>query len=183
MAAGCWWQAHPFSLSAAPNGRWLRCTVTVVGRYTQALRQLEPGTRVLVTGPAGTSTPTQRTRRRALLIAGGAGIAQARSLLEAMPLGTVVIYRVSSRADAIFDEELAQLSHTRGGRIFYILGRRHDPGPSSAMTAEGLRQLVPDVRRRDVFVCCSEGLTQEVVATLAALRLPRRQLHVETYSL
>jgi ferredoxin-NADP reductase len=118
-----------------------------------------------------------------LLIAGGAGIAQARSLLEAMPRGTVVIYRARSRRDVIFHQELAQLSHTRGGRIFYILGRRRDPGPASAMTAEGLRRLVPDLRRRDVFVCCSEGLTQEVVAILAALRLPKRQLHVETYSL
>ena len=29
-----WWEAHPFSLSAAPDGRRLRITVKGVGDYT-----------------------------------------------------------------------------------------------------------------------------------------------------
>ena len=37
---GRWWEAHPFSLSAAPNGRSLRITVKGVGGYTRALRDV-----------------------------------------------------------------------------------------------------------------------------------------------
>lgn len=179
LTAGCWWQAHPFSLSAAPNGRWLRCTVKMVGRYTEALHRLQPGVRVLVAGPAGTSTPSQRTRRRALLIAGGSGIAQARALLEGLPARAVVIYRAQSRGEVILDRELARLAETRAARIFYIMGARDDPGPASAMTAAGLRSLVPDLLRRDVFICGSEGLTRTVVDAVNELRLPRRQMHLE----
>ena len=40
-----WWEAHPFSLSAAPDGRRLRITVKGLGDYTAALRAIPPGTR------------------------------------------------------------------------------------------------------------------------------------------
>ena len=46
LTARCWWQAHPFSLSAAPNGRWLRLTVKIVGDHTADLARLRPGVRV-----------------------------------------------------------------------------------------------------------------------------------------
>ena len=36
LARGCWWQSHPFSLSAAANGRWLRLTVKVGRRPHRA---------------------------------------------------------------------------------------------------------------------------------------------------
>jgi predicted ferric reductase len=35
-----WWEAHPFSLSAAPDGRRLRITVKGVGDYTARLRAI-----------------------------------------------------------------------------------------------------------------------------------------------
>src|SRR6185369_12983067 len=46
LARGAWWHAHPFSLSAAPNGRWLRLTVKVVGDHTSDLARLRPGVRI-----------------------------------------------------------------------------------------------------------------------------------------
>src|SRR5262249_12549081 len=52
LTRGCWWQAHPFSLSAAPNADWLRITVKVVGDHTDDLQYLEPGVRVFAEGPS-----------------------------------------------------------------------------------------------------------------------------------
>ncbi len=40
-----WWQAHPFSLSAALNGRWFRMTVKARGDHSSGLAALRPGTR------------------------------------------------------------------------------------------------------------------------------------------
>ena len=48
-----WWEAHPFSLSAAPDGRRLRITVKGVGDYTDGLRAIPPGTPVIAEGPFG----------------------------------------------------------------------------------------------------------------------------------
>ncbi|GAB3942238.1 hypothetical protein GCM10027614_28940 [Micromonospora vulcania] len=57
LTRGCWWQSHPFSVSAAANGRWLRLTVKVVGTHTGDLRDLDPGTRVWAEGPRAPSPP------------------------------------------------------------------------------------------------------------------------------
>ena len=51
LTPGRWWQSHPFSLSAAPDGRSLRITVKGVGSYTRELAELKPGTRVLAERP------------------------------------------------------------------------------------------------------------------------------------
>ena len=55
-----WWEAHPFSLSAAPDGRRLRITVKGLGDHTRSLRDVGPGTRVIVEGPFGGFTTTGR---------------------------------------------------------------------------------------------------------------------------
>src|SRR5581483_1146647 len=70
-----WWQAHPFSLSAAPNGQYLRITVKASGDHTAELQRLTPGVRVVAEGPYGVFTARRRTRRRVLLVAGGIGVA------------------------------------------------------------------------------------------------------------
>ena len=51
-----WWQANPFSLSAAPDGRTLRLTAKAVGATSAGLRHLPVGTRVFVEGPYGAFT-------------------------------------------------------------------------------------------------------------------------------
>jgi predicted ferric reductase len=181
LTAGGWWQAHPFSLSAAPNGYWLRLTIKAVGHHTEQLKWLNPGVRVLVEGPSGAFTADRRKRHRALLIAGGSGIAPIRALLEELPRGTVVIYRASSPADLIFREELDWLAEARDAEIFYVVGARDDPGPSAVMSPRGLRRLVPDVSRRDVYLCGPDGLIQASVAILNQLRVPRRQLHLDPF--
>jgi predicted ferric reductase len=181
LARGCWTQAHPFSLSAAPNGHWLRLTIKSVGSHTEQLRWLEPGVRVFVTGPSGVFTADRRVRHRALLIAGGSGIAPIRALLEDLPRGTIVIYRASSPDDLIFREELDWLAEARDSEIFYVIGGRTDPGPRMAMSPKGLRSIVPDVSRRDVYLCGPEGLVSASVDLLNRLHVPKRQIHLDPF--
>src|SRR4051794_17638263 len=57
LRRGLWWQAHPYSLSAAPAGDELRITVKALGDHSSGLARLTPGTRVAVGGPYGTFTP------------------------------------------------------------------------------------------------------------------------------
>jgi predicted ferric reductase len=181
LTRGCWWQLHPFSLSAAPNPQWLRLTFKVVGDHTHRLRSLEPGVRVLAEGPSGAFTADQRTRPRALLIAGGSGIAPIRALLEELPRGTVVLYRARNPEELIFEPELDWLAHQRDARVWYVLGSRHDPAPLQALSPRGLRALVPDVTRRDIYLCGPPGLVEAAQRTLRRLRVPRRQVHVDPF--
>nr|MDT0658835.1 ferric reductase-like transmembrane domain-containing protein [Micromonospora sp. DSM 115978] len=183
LARGCWWQSHPFSLSAAQNGRWLRITVKIVGQHTADLRDLEPGTRVWAEGPLGTFNAEHRTRERALLIAGGSGIAPIRALLEELPPGSALIYRASKPEDVMLYRELDWLADARGVDLRYVVGSRNDPGPRQVMTPRGLRYLVPDLSRRDVFLCGPAGLVEESVKLLRRAGVPKKQIHLATFEL
>jgi predicted ferric reductase len=176
-----WWQSHPFSLSAAPNREWLRLTVTAVGGHTKLLATMKPGTPIWAEGPFGVFTAQRRTRRRALLIAGGSGIAPIRALLEDMPPDTIVIYRAGRPDELVFRGELEELAEQRDAWVRYIVGSRNDPGPRRLFTPSGLLGLVPDVSRRDVFLCGPPGLVQTAVGTLRELDVPDSQLHLDPF--
>jgi predicted ferric reductase len=176
-----WWQSHPFSLSAAPNKEWLRLTVTAVGGHTSRLANMQPGTPVWASGPFGVFTAQRRTRRRALLIAGGSDIAPIRALLEDMPPDTIVIYRASRPDELVFRGELEELAERRDAWVRYIVGSRNDPGPKRLFTPPGLLGLVPDVSRRDVYLCGPPGLVEAAVSTLRDLDVPESQLHLDPF--
>src|SRR5689334_4354068 len=75
-------RAHPYSLSAAPDGHSLRITVAHLGDGSSALSRLRPGTRVMVEGPYGRLHAGVRTRAKVLLMASGIGVTPMRALLE-----------------------------------------------------------------------------------------------------
>jgi predicted ferric reductase len=181
FARGCWWQAHPFSLSAAPNGRWLRLTVKVVGTHTSDLARMRTGVRVFAEGPWGIFTAEQRRKPSALLIAAGSGIAPIRALLEELPKGTVVIYRARTMEEIIFRDELDWLAQDREAMLWYVLGSRDDAGPRRAFSIEGMRELAPDLRHRDVYLCGPPGLVDASLAALRKSRVPSRQIHMDPF--
>ncbi len=56
LRPGQWWQAHPYSLSAAPRGNRLEITVKDLGDHSGGLATIVPGTRVAIEGPYGAFT-------------------------------------------------------------------------------------------------------------------------------
>jgi predicted ferric reductase len=179
-----WWEAHPFSLSAAPDGRFLRITAKGVGDHSAALGRLQPGTRVVAEGPYGNLTADRRTRSRVLLIAGGVGITPLRALLEALPAspgGITLLYRATDESEILFRSELDRLARDWGIEVRYVLGRRDaKPGP---LSARRLRRLVPDVARRDVYLCGPPGMMDEATEGLRSLGVRRSQVHQERFEL
>ncbi|HET9139038.1 ferredoxin reductase family protein [Actinophytocola sp.] len=177
-----WWQANPFSLSAAPNGRYLRLTARAVGTTSAGLRHLPVGTRAFVEGPYGAFTSMHRTRPNLLLIAGGVGITPIRALLEEQPAGhVVVLYRVRSAEDAVLLNELRQLVAARGGILHLLTGRSGEG--ARPFDPVNLRNGVPDIADRDVFVCGPPAMTAAVLASLRTLGVPNLQVHAEKFSL
>jgi predicted ferric reductase len=179
-----WWQANPFSLSAAPNGRSLRLTAKAVGSGSAGLRHVPVGTRVFAEGPYGAFTASQRTRDAMLLIAGGVGITPIRALLEESDGPAVVLYRVHTAADAVLFDELRALADARGAELHLMTGRTGAGSPpNTPLAPDNLRALVPDITDRDVFVCGPAAMTAAVLRSLRALKVPRSQVHAEKFSL
>jgi predicted ferric reductase len=179
-----WWQANPFSLSAAPDGRTLRLTAKAVGATSSGLRHLRVGNRVFAEGPYGAFTSLHQVTNATLLIAGGVGVTPIRALLEESTGPVVVLYRVHSRADAVLLSELEELARQRGAQLHLLTGRTGAGHPPvTPFDPQQLGALVPDIAQRDVYVCGPPAMTAAVLRSVRALEVPRAQVHAERFSL
>ncbi len=183
LARGHWWTAHPFSLSAAPDGRSFRITAKVAGDHTSRMRGIPVGTRVVAEGPFGDFTERSRRRSKVLLVAGGIGITPVRALLERMDGDVVAIYRVLAQDDIVFADELTELEQRRGVKVRYVVGDHSTPEGSGLLSPEHLRELVPDLAERDVYLCGPPAMVEVTEQRLRHAGVPRRRLHVERFAI
>ena len=185
-------RAHPYSLSAAPDGRTLRITAAHLGDGSAGLASLRLGTKVLFEGPYGRLHEGVRTRRKVLLMASGIGITPMRALLEAMdqrPGDVTLVYRVRSDQDRIFVDELSTLAAARRAKFFVVSGRRASnraswlPQHAAHLgDVEALRQLAPDVAKHDVFICGSPGWMDAAEQAVIAAGVPSEHVHLERFT-
>jgi predicted ferric reductase len=177
-----WWEAHPYSLSAAPDGRSLRITVKDLGDFSRRLSGVRPGTRVLTEGPFGVFTAASRTRERVALIAAGIGITPIRAVLEEMVGDIVLVYRVACDEDIVFRDEIESIARTRGIPIHYVVGNRDAPGCAAYMSTEHLIELVPDLAQREVYLCGPPSMMFDVEDNVRRAGVPGRYIHVERFA-
>lgn len=184
LAPGLRWGSHPYSLSAPPRPELLRITVKAVGGHSSGLASLKPGTRVWAEGPYGAMTAARRSQGKVLMIAGGAGITPIRALFETLPGkggDLTLLYRARSIEDLALWNELKQIATEREARLLYAVN-----GPDGArpeITAERLRQLLPDIEEHDVYLCGPPGLTEHAYEALHEAGIPDRHIHHESFEL
>jgi predicted ferric reductase len=176
-----WWQAHPYTLSALPQPPYVRLTVKAVGDHSAAVAGLRPGTRVVVEGPYGAFTKHAQQRSQALLVAAGIGVTAVRSMLEDMPRNAapVVVLRGTTPEDLVLRKEVAELVRYRRGRLHELVGTREQ----ATLDERSLPRLVPDLHRRDIYVCGPEGFVTSIVDLAARLGVPSEAVHHEAYAL
>ncbi|HEX7538072.1 MAG TPA: ferredoxin reductase family protein [Dermatophilaceae bacterium] len=185
-------RAHPYSLSAAPDGRTLRITAAHLGDGSAGLASLRPGTRVLFEGPYGRMHEGVRTRRKVLLMASGIGITPMRALLESLdqrPGEVTLLYRTRSEQERIFVDELQALARSRQARYFVMAGGRAK-GRDSWLPehaahlgdVEALRQFVPGIEGHDVFICGSPGWMDAAEKAVIGAGVPAAHVHIERFT-
>jgi len=182
-----WWQSHPFSISAIPDGRQLRITVKNIGDFTSSIHTLKVGTPVLVEGPFGKFVE-RPAHRKVLLIAGGIGITPIRPLAEEMAVdgfGVHVLYRAHGASDLAFKAELDALASDHGVKVDYLLSE--EGGRKRARDAwfrpEAMKRLVPDIKERVVYVCGPPPMMAAVRAGLHKVGVPPDQVRTEVFRL
>ena len=186
LTGGGWWRPHPFSISAAPNGAWLRLTIKDLGDDSRRMQSMPIGVPVFIEGPYGAFTAGLIRRPRVVMIAGR----RRRHTAAGHPGGAPA--RTGRR-----DLPLPR-GHAGGGRL---PGRAGCPGTGAAapmcgcwwdiaaraqmpvdpLAPEALRQLVPDIAAADVLVCGSRPFTERTLASLRSLGVPASQVHAERF--
>lgn len=181
LARGLWWQAHPYTVSGLPQRSYLRLTVRGLGDHSRSIARLKRGTRVAFEGPYGVFTAASRRRRRVALIAAGVGVTSVRPLLEDLPTGTepAVLLRAASAEAMPLRGEVADLVAAHGGVLHELYGSRR----THLIDARRLRQLVPDILERDVYISGPPAFVDSVTDAARRLGVPDKAVHHEAYAL
>jgi ferredoxin-NADP reductase len=167
LAPRLWWRARALSFSRAPDAGGFEVTARA-----PALAGLAPGTPVIAEGPAGGLTSAARRRRGLALIAAGPGLAPVRALLDEGAQGDTVVVCLARRDAVPFADDLDALALRAGATVHYVDG---------GLSPGRLRALVPDVARRDVFVCGPTGMVEAVRASLRGAGVPARRIASEGF--
>ena len=181
LAKKLWWHAHPFSISAAPNGRFLRITVRDLGDTSRALMSIHAGTRVIAEGPYGVFTAANRRTDSALLIAGGVGITPIRAVLEELPpqVSADVLYRVHDRSALILAKELDDIAAARPNtRVRFLIGTRKD----HPIDAHSITRMAPHAAQSDWYLCGPHSLIEAAKASAEVLGVPVDRIHNEEFA-
>ncbi|MCW2693225.1 MAG: putative ferric reductase [Mycobacterium sp.] len=179
LTRGLWWQAHPYSLSALPRRGHIRVTIKDLGDHSGGLGHLRRGTRIAVEGPYGVFTAHARHADRVLLVGAGVGITPLRALLEDLPsaVHADVVVRVRHRSDLLLHDELELFARAHHGRVIALIGSRQ-----RVDLRRELRDHVPDLAERDVFVCGPGDFAELVTAIARRAGTPAERIHVESFA-
>lgn len=191
LNAKSWWRPHPFSISAAPNDRFVRFTVGNRGDDTAALQNIKPGTRVMLEGPYGVFTEERRTKEKVTLIAAGIGIPPVRALAESMaarPGDITILYRLRDEDDASLLAEVREIAQRRGHNLHVLAGKRGNANSWLPATDRDipdharLSVLAPWVSESDVYICGPSAWTKTVIKSLERAGTPAAQIHAEEFA-
>jgi ferredoxin-NADP reductase len=177
--AGHWWLSHPYSLSAAPQEKFLRVTVKNLGDHSAEIQNLKPGTRVFFEGPYGTFVASRASRGHIVLVGGGVGITPLRALMEELdPTKEIdVLFRASKDEDLVLRHELDELADKMGARVHYLVG----PRAKHPMNADYISKFVPAFADSDVYVCGPTPLVDAVRDAARDAGIPKDRFHDEAF--
>ncbi|WP_062297296.1 ferredoxin reductase family protein [Demequina maris] len=184
LQADMWGQAHPYSLSRTVRDGWMRITVKPLGDGSSALRDLKPGTRVMVEGPLGIFTDASRSGDHLVLAGAGVGITPILALLESADFragGCTVVVRAHSEAEIPHLDEFRELAAARGAHLHVLTGARGD-GWSPAALPVTLSQLVPTIAGADVYACGPQPWVDAVMDDATAAGVPAERRHAEEFA-
>ncbi len=181
-----WWDVHPFSISCAPNGEFIRFTIKASGDYTKKIPHVLKNTPVVLDMPHGEFTLKQAMTKKLLFIAGGVGLTPLRAMLEKAGRNytSSLIFANKTDADIILKSELEKLSQENNVPIFHVMsGNPNYPGLKGYVTIPLLQQNVPDFLERDIFICGPPIMMKLVIAALKDAGTAADRIHSEEFSL
>jgi predicted ferric reductase len=174
-------EAHPFSITSAPDEAAVRLVVKALGDHTAALMHLPPGGSAELEGPYGTLSHLALANPRQVWIAGGIGITPFLSMARSLDGSghEVDLYYCTAAADqAYFLEELFQVAD-RNPRVRVIPIRKADLGRLSADDIEGASRGLPD---KEILICGPPVMIHNLTGQLRARGVPRGRIHYEDFS-
>lgn len=175
-------ETHPFSISSCPEEETLKITVKKLGNYTGQMHLLHKGDLAYLEGPFGFFSVERFPNEYQLWIAGGIGITPFLSMAQSLKDDTVDVYFYYSALDKkglIGAEKLEKIAH-RNPHFHLVFFLYTEKG---LLTAETLKREVPNLEKRDIFICGPAKMMSSLREQLVALGINDTSIHTEEFSL
>ena len=152
---------------------------------------VRPGARLSATGPFGQFTTSACDAEKYLFLSAGSGItplmSMTRAAMEQSSTADITfVHSARTPADIIFRAELDHLHATREGiRVVNVCERTSGSGdwsgPRGRLTLPLLRESVPDLDEREVFICGPAPYMEAVRALLEVAGVDPSRCHEESF--
>ena len=175
-------EAHPFTISSAPDEPTLRLSIKAAGDWTSQLYQtLTPGTPASVEGCYGAFDYTSGGPFQ-IWVAGGIGVTPFLSWVRAMksnPHQQIhFFYTIRAEADALFWEEFAAAAARYGNFHAQLnISSRH-----GSLTADRIAASAANLAGADVYLCGPAAMTIALRRQLTKRGIPGRRIHYEEFN-
>ncbi|RJQ54144.1 MAG: dihydroorotate dehydrogenase electron transfer subunit [Actinobacteria bacterium] len=168
---------RPFSIHRAASDSAFELMIKKVGKGTKYLAGVTPQSHLDLLGPLGTPFAVDSATKKALLVAGGLGVAPMMFLAETLVRSRARVYTVLGARTK--DELYYYMEFKRMGRDVYMAtddGSQGHRGPASDLVPRAIEDCDPDV----VYACGPTGMLRSVADFAATYSIPC-QVSMEAY--
>lgn len=196
LGAGISEEEHPFSITSNPNDRrYLSVTVKSIGDYTSFIPKVPLGTQAIIEGPYGIlGNSVYHTKSDLVLIAGGIGITPMLSILKDLchrnrKRRVILFWNVPSTKDLISKNVFNYLIEQMPKFTFVpILSREpNNNGESGHLNREKIVRYLSErrfrIKRTHYIICGPSRMMDSAVKTLRGLKVHKKKIHFENFSM
>jgi predicted ferric reductase len=177
-------EIHPFTIASGLKDNYLSLVIKSLGKYTESLRNLLPGSLAKIEGPYGKFSYIRGRFKKQVWIAGGIGItpflSMARSLKESvLDYKIDLYYCVKNLSEAVYFDELKNISNNHSNfRIipFFSETQGH-------LTADGMQILSSGLKQTDFFLCGPTSLMNDLKGQLVSYKVNKSLIHSEDFKI
>jgi len=184
-----------FSIANSPTEEGMMLTVKLVGVFTHALFNTQPGEEFSVLGPLG--LPYIRNENDDMdyaMISGGSGIVPFRSLIKyshdtKFKKKLTLFYSNKTKADVCYMDEIEKLQNEMDNlSIINTLTREEPEGwrntkghETGRLDIEMFKKYISDFEKTKFILCGPPGLVKAMVAVLKEFNIPISQIKTESW--
>jgi predicted ferric reductase len=193
-----WSEAHPFTISGAPEDALLRLTIKKEGAFTSSVPDWKPGTQVKCTGPLGVFCRDIDSRPVIVMMAGGVGVTPFLSVLRHFAHikaanRVTLFWGNKTLEDAFALDELGEMTRGLDLTVVHCLSREEDvqahfqPSLPRALYEKG--RLSADIFQRHgvgrdaaFYLCGPPPMMEAAVKELGPLGVEPSAVNQEKFS-
>lgn len=178
---------HPFTISNAPENKYLNFTMKNTGKFTQTASQLKEGEEIMIDGPFGVFT-LEDSKRNLVFIAGGVGITPFMSIIKSHlhsddQQNITLLYGSETEKDIIFKKELDEIKEGWLRKI-YVLSKEEKSSEDwerGYINKEVIEKNVANLENSLFYVCGPELMKNKMVKILKEMGIKKKSIKIESF--